>query len=166
MSAEKFAYLTLQDQCVDENGSISIPIDPIEIAEKLGIKVTEGNLPPEVSGVISREDAKSAPVILVNRKDHENRQRFTIAHEIGHYKKHTERDKDALLGFVDYRDQTSSRGTDSEEIWANKYAAALLMPANPVKCLWAEEKSTSEMSELFGVSKQAMIIRLAQLGLL
>ena len=68
-------------------------------------------------------------MIGVNEDHHSNRQRFSIAHEIAHFVLHhgdTYIDK----GYrVHFRDLESGSGTKREEMEANAFAAALLMPA-------------------------------------
>src|ERR1700721_812124 len=70
-----------------ENSGISrAPIPGEQIARALMIAVKYSPGRPDVSGALIR-DGKSA-VIAVNSAQHENRQRFTIAHEIGHFLLH------------------------------------------------------------------------------
>ncbi len=112
-------------------------------------------------------------IIGVNATHPPTRQRFTIAHEIGHFLMHSERSM-----FVDktvvFRDRSSSLGTDAEEIEANQFAAALLMPEtlvlSEVKALVASSKSRNgdrwvkQLAKQFDVSPQSMQFRLANLG--
>ena len=51
-------------------------------------------------------------------------------------------------------------------IQANQFAAALLMPQDLVREHFATGLSVDALAESFGVSKQVMAIRLAQLGLI
>lgn len=94
------------------------------------------------------------------------RQRFTTAHEIGHWvHKYQDTPDDAVLGRVESRDDASSKGIDPEEIWANRFAAALLMPAAIVRRHWGEVRTRDELSGMFGVSRRSMDVRIATLGL-
>lgn len=67
-----------------------------------------------------------------NPTESKTRQRFTIAHELGHFELHKQ---DSGL-FVDkefkmlFRDQNSSSGEIRKEQEANAFAAAILMPEN------------------------------------
>jgi Zn-dependent peptidase ImmA (M78 family) len=96
--------------------------------------------------------------------DHPNRQRFTCAHEIGHYLR---RKRTGARGrFVDYRDTLAGLGTDVEEIYANQFAAALLMPAHLVhKGYKVDERSSEDLAWELGTSAQAMNVRLRNLRL-
>ena len=109
-------------------------------------------------------------MIGVNRSDHPNRRRFTVAHELGHYVLH---DRDAYVdkGYcVNFRDLDSGSGTKSEEIEANRFAAALLMPQAMVRRAFdnlafelagPNDDELSALARQFGVSTQAMAYRLA-----
>ncbi len=62
------------------------------------------------------------------------RQRFTIAHELGHFFLH----RASSTVFVDaapifFRDESSSNGSQREEIEANAFAAELLMPEDAIR---------------------------------
>ena len=112
-------------------------------------------------------------VIGVNSLEAPVRQRFTIAHELGHFHLHPARE------FVDrsfatrFRNELARAGVDSDEIEANRFAAELLMPVEFVhKDLADVEIDVADADELierlakrYQVSKQAMTIRLTTLGL-
>jgi Zn-dependent peptidase ImmA (M78 family) len=64
------------------------------------------------------------------------RQRFTIAHEIGHYVLQTKKSLHPRLfidRYVAFRNDESSAGNDWQEVEANAFGAALLMPAHFVR---------------------------------
>ncbi|HEU5151578.1 MAG TPA: ImmA/IrrE family metallo-endopeptidase [Iamia sp.] len=137
-----------------------MPVDPFALAARLGIRVREAALPVDESGHIEFRPHDEA-VITINRADHINRRRFTCAHEIGHY---IRRDPSVRRGrMVDYRSTLAGLGTDVEEIFANQFAAALLMPAHLVD-RWLH-LGAPEMAARFGTSVQAMEIRIRNLGL-
>ena len=116
------------------------------------------------------------PVIGVNKKHPITRQRFTIAHEFGHYLLHR---YDAENLHVDYefrvklRDDLSAQGTDVEEREANYFAAELLMPIDflekdlrnnqTIDFENQEDTFIEELAQKYGVSSQAMMFRLANL---
>jgi Zn-dependent peptidase ImmA (M78 family) len=142
------------------------PVDPVTIARKLGLQVLETNLPDDVSGALIKEAGKD-PVIVVHRADHSNRKRFSCAHELGHYISRVESSDEATsYEYVDLRSALSANGTDPDEIFANQFAANLLMPVDVVKALHKAQKSHIEMALHFGVSNEAMKFRLKNLGLL
>lgn len=162
MPAQQDAREVLETFAVDMFGEVSIPIDPIEIARALEISVFTATLDPGVSGMLIKEPAMDAEIYL-NKTDHRNRQRFTCAHELGHYIKRTN-DRDFNFAFVDRRDKLASQGTNAEEIYANQFAAELLMPEPQVR----ERHKVADLTQLaymFGVSTEAMNFRLKTLRL-
>ena len=75
----------LRDFCSELGGDVVI------LAQKLGLKVFSQNLPPNTSGFIDYAPSKgtaSGYIIVVNANDSVERQKFTVAHEIGHYVLH------------------------------------------------------------------------------
>jgi Zn-dependent peptidase ImmA (M78 family) len=141
-----------------------LPVDPTELARRLGIVVRTDRLPPDESGkIVIPPDGQGPVVITINYWDHSNRQRFTCAHEIGHYVQRKE-ETGASRTFVDYRDDLAGLGADREEIYANQFAAALLMPAHLVEA-WHRRESVESLARRFGTSTQAMQLRLRNLRL-
>lgn len=146
--------------------------DPESLSKKLGVKVVYEKLDDEVSGVLVVQEAK--PIIFINTEHHLNRQRFTIAHELGHYLLHKQEQVHVDNDFtIAYRNTKSSTGENLHEIEANQFAAELLMPEKCVEQYLAENKialitetTILEMSNFFGVSLQAMTIRLSTLSLI
>ena len=143
----------------------SIPVDPVSVANKLGISVLQNDLPSEVSGALLKEQGED-PVIMVHFRDSPNRKRFTIAHELGHYfYRHNDGDSsnDAEYSYVDLRGSLASAGTDIEEMFANAFAAEFLMPESEVKRLSKREKNPAILAGQFGVSGEAMSVRFSTL---
>ena len=129
----------------------------VEILEERGVKV----LATELTGIdgllahVRRSDDGTVPVVVVNGKDWGERQRFTIAHEIGHL-------------VLSVRGRLAN---DAAEKAANRFAGAFLMPA---EALWSEvgKRRTSvgweelfQLKQLFGVSVQALTYRCKDLGI-
>jgi Zn-dependent peptidase ImmA (M78 family) len=146
--------------------NITKPPVPVEkIAKHLGAQVRFSPLDDEISGMIHVRDRK--PIIGINSLHHPNRQRFTIAHELGHLvlhrslvTSHVHVDKDFP---VLMRDSKASSGSDKIEIEANQFAAELLMPRSLLKEMLADktfdvddEKLIETLAQRFKVSKQAM----------
>ncbi len=102
------------------------PVDVVRLAQKLGAEVKLSPFDGELAGMLIRGNGKK--IIGVNSLHHMNRQRFTIAHEIGHLLMH-QGDVHIDKSFsVHKRDGVSSRAVDPDEIEANRFAAELLMP--------------------------------------
>jgi Zn-dependent peptidase ImmA (M78 family) len=141
---------------------LSIPVGPDDLAAALGIKVECISLPSDESGKITMAEDQT-PVITINRNDTVNRQRFTCAHEIGHYIRNRELGR--TKNSVDYRSTLAGIGIDSDEIFANQFAAALLMPAAEVKRVFDENWDIGRMAHHFVTSTVAMELRLKNLRL-
>ncbi len=145
------------------------PVDVESIARSLGLQVLRAPLGDDVSGLLVTKGGKST--IFVAEHHHENRQRFSIAHEIAHHALgHHFGDEHVHVDRVSMRDAKSSRGTDLLEIEANQFAAALLMPENLVAREMKNvagrdpEARVAELARRFKVSSEAMAWRLGALG--
>jgi Zn-dependent peptidase ImmA (M78 family) len=103
------------------------------------------------------------PTIMINESDSTNRRRFTCAHELGHYVRRS--DDAEEYATVDLRSGLSAVGVDEDEIYANEFAASLLMPRREVKRLITEGFADWEMAIRFKVSREAMQFRLKNLKL-
>lgn len=151
-------------------GELPVPVEAI--ARKLGIAIVVETLDRNVSGLLFRQGEGKA--IGVNAAHPMVRQRFTIAHELGHLQLHP--GKALILDHVrvNLRNDVSSLGTDREEREANAFAAELLMPRAEVtaqvhKALdrggATDSGFIADLAVLFDVSEQAMEFRLVNLGL-
>jgi Zn-dependent peptidase ImmA (M78 family) len=154
-------------------------VDVEKIAKQQNIQLRREDL-KDISGLIFRDG--NQVIIGVNERDAVNRQRFTIAHELGHFFLHTQNplfiDKSIdKVATIKLRNQVSSEAVSLEEIEANAFAAELLMPTNMIfeEIKLVHKKVNFENDDLdqiitymatrFEVSKQAMTIRLSNLGL-
>ncbi|MCY4184258.1 MAG: ImmA/IrrE family metallo-endopeptidase [Rhodobacteraceae bacterium] len=145
----------------------NVPVDVEGIPEKLGIKYEMADLDRNLSGMLLHTNGTFR--IIVSANDPISRRRFTLTHEIGHYMLHRKLIGDGLHDNRIYRSEKGSRFYNKKikarhETEANKFAAYLLMPREKIHNEWnhrnKDQKKIPEMAELFGVSKQAMAIRL------
>lgn len=142
-----------------------VPVPVEEVATKLQIKI--GREPSEdFSGILIRKDGKA--LIGVNSTESHVRQRFTIAHELGHFILHPKKE-----AFVDYRDNQKDIMRTPREKQANAFAAALLMPRSKlmkdVKNKFKSgiyEDDLAELADEYEVSTEAMKYRLLNLNLI
>lgn len=178
MAIRRKHILLLVDDLLSKS-SIQTPPVPVEaIAKTLGAEVRYQPGDDDLSGFLLRDHKQQRAVIGVNSAHHENRQKFTIAHEIGHFLLHEWEGvhvDGSDRGFqVKHRDEKSSAGTDIEEQEANFFAAALLMPAKFLKHDLSKIKkldllddnnlALTELAKRYEVSIQALTFRLANLG--
>ena len=124
----------------------------------------------DIDGFLYQEGGEV--VIGVNRDQAPVRQRFTIAHELGHLLLHDHGQVYVDRGFrVRLRSGLSGKGIDPEEMEANRFAAELLMPIDFLRADLkerefdlADDKQLRALAKRYGVSTQALAIRLAGLG--
>jgi Zn-dependent peptidase ImmA (M78 family) len=146
-----------------------LPIDRIVAGH--GIRLVRSPLAgdDDVSGFYQKEQGRE--VIGVNSLHAPVRQRFTIAHELGHAVLHGREGLHLDQAFkLRFRNATSSLAVDSEEMDANAFAAELLMPANEVIDRLSDgldvndDQAVRTLARHFGVSQQAMTYRVVNLG--
>lgn len=145
-------------------------VSPEKLAKALGFLVQYAPLDDELSGMAFIKEGKA--IIGVNALHHPNRQRFTIAHEIGHFLLHKAHIADQVhvdKDFVLKRDGVAATGTDAIEIEANAFAAELLMPAAWVRDAFKAETiidgeiAIASIAKRFKVSTAAIQNRLMSL---
>lgn len=170
MGAEEDARELLKTAWASTSGgdAVPLPVDPFAIAQALGIKAYSANLAEGVSGMLVKRAGEDAE-IYVHASDSQNRQRFTCAHELGHYIKRVAAG-DIEWEYVERRDLLTSQGTDQEEIYANQFAAALLMPREAVEMGYSQLEppgliGAAALAVQFGVSADAMQYRIKNLKL-
>lgn len=141
-------------------GIIEPPVDVNKVAKILGFKVVPYPFPDKRKGIVHIENGLK--VIGVNEKHSLPLQRFTVAHEIGHY----------LSGHQQYQDtfvDDESRFFEPsfhQEKEADSFASELLMPKEFLeKDLEKHGLDINKLKELYQVSEQALWIRLTSLRL-
>lgn len=136
------------------------PVDVERIAEDLGFMIVPYDFPDKRRGVIHIDGTDKA--IGINENQSKQMQRFTIAHELGHFlygHQHYEKT------FVDDESRFKSPHFHQERE-ADIFAAELLMPRE-----WLEQDvaqiglKAEELAEKYNVSEQAMWIRLTSTGI-
>lgn len=163
-----------------QTGEFQAPIPVEKLARALNVQIiyveTEDD---DLSGFFYRDPLTGKSVIGVNDDHYKTRQRFTIAHEIGHLMLHSFEDLHydrKGSGGIFRRSAESATGENRDEVEANCFAAELLMPEELVY----DKLENSEISDIFernvdaamremakdlGVSPHALTIRMAQLGI-
>lgn len=171
MPIRKKRIETLAVDILRESGVSEPPVDVESIAERQGLLIDFQPLQSDLSGFLFHDEQHA--VIGVNSSHPTVRQRFTIAHELGHFLLHQ---SDPL--HVDravqakFRNELSKQGTDLDEIEANLFAAELLMPRimiaqdlhqNDVVDI-LDDHFFNELAQRYNVSTQALLLRLMNLG--
>lgn len=142
----------------------NFPIDPITIGRELGIKIIDVKLPHNVSGAILKKKNQD-PIIMLPNNEFENRKRFSCAHEIGHYIFRLQRNRlEEAIDFVDNTDDLYKTEHNEDELSANRFAKALLMPKDDIKKLH-KKYDGYYLASYFGVSIDKINSRCDELGL-
>ena len=137
---------------LEEQGAVSIPVDVNALASKLGFKVKKTNFSDKaITGMILVNENEKIPnvdtnmFIAVSSWLDEQKARFILAHELGHFSLH----KKAKQPLFAYRD-TDQRSGSLVEDEAELYARALLMPRPSVKAAVRVYKEDEELSKEYG----------------
>ena len=138
----------------------NLGIDPItnlvELLEERGIKVLIVDSKENIDGLaaqVRRSRGEPVPVIVIRSGVHGERQRFSLAHELGHMVMD-------IQGDEKFREKA-----------AHRFAGAFLMPAEALWSNVGRHRSSIGWSELFalkkvfGASVQAITYRCADLGI-
>lgn len=143
-------------------------VNVFDVAQGEGIEVVyfrpQNPTDEGISGFFYQDERTMAKKIYVNKSDSIQRQAYTIAHELGHYfLEHKPSEYSVLL-----RQAVYAAKKDDAEKEADAFAAELLMPKEMIETAKKEYKLSDNdeliLSQLFGVSQQAMQNRLRNLG--
>jgi len=136
----------------------SLGVDPIpvltDMLEERGVKVFQSQaIPGDFDGLAAK--VNGIPVIVVSGKAPGDRQRFTMAHELGHL----------VLG------GRLAAGIDDEAA-SNRFAGAFLAPASEVgkelgeHRAWLEPQELAALKKAYGLSMGAWMHRANDLGIM
>ncbi|HTV57861.1 MAG TPA: XRE family transcriptional regulator [Verrucomicrobiae bacterium] len=132
---------------------------------ELGVRVYVRRLDSGISGLFAYDDA-IGPCILLNASHPRERRTQSASHETGHFVS-TRRNAEIL-----YRHEKEN---SREERYANAFGRAFLMPARGMMQKFQEVTAGSDrltrrhiiiLAHFFGVSREAVVRRLEELGLL
>ena len=156
---------------LDDVGETRFPVDVVRAAQALNISVYDAQFEdPSISGAIKK--SSHGGKLWINRFDSAVRQRFTMAHEIGHWVLHmhpgdewSEPQSLVDVELVEWRRDSVWNGSDKEQE-ANRFAAAFLMPLPWLDALRLAQPDwpASKFADVCGVSLGAMRIRLERMG--
>lgn len=137
------------------------PVDVAKVAATLGLAIYQHDLAEGISGALLRSTEYKTPsgfVIFVRDSEAYVRQRFTAAHEIGHFVLHRDRIGDGISDNYLLRAEGFSNWMETQ---ANQFAADLLMPYPLLEqYIQAGHKTVPALAKAFGVSEVAMSIRI------
>jgi Zn-dependent peptidase ImmA (M78 family)/DNA-binding Xre family transcriptional regulator len=140
--------------------------DLAEVVERLvGVDVGTAPLPEGVSGICATDPQRKTTIVLMNSNDIAERQRFTLAHELGHL----------VFGDGTHVDEADGQRTP-REITCDEFARHLLIPLDGVRT-WldipadssagrVDERTMALLSRHFGTSPEVTRIQLRLMDLL
>jgi Zn-dependent peptidase ImmA (M78 family) len=140
------------------------PVPVFDVIRELGLGLEFQALDDDVSGWIEAIE-NGGYKIVINSQHAATRQRFTAAHELGHFIYHRDLLGEGTGDTRAYRTEHSplpnARIRPRHERQANSFAANFLMPVAGIERLRASGISdVAKLAERFGVSVDAMRIRL------
>lgn len=135
------------------------PVDLEKILDDAGIQVRSGDFGHSgVAGAFDRQKKE----VYVAKSDSFYRQRFTIAHELGHFYLHEHKEREVYFR-SSYKEAYSPQEAVEEEE-ANWFAASLLMPKEAFLSHWEWLGSAEALARVFNVSIASATFRLKNLG--
>lgn len=154
---------------LDAHGIESAPVDPVRLAEALGVTLVTVPMSDDITGLFVREPERV--VVGVNQSLSPRQQRWAVAHGIGHSRFSRGRTR-IVDSYVRLHAAAPESPTDREEIEANRFATALLLPEHLVRTAVRETPITGardaidRIAKAFDVSGSVAEGRLVQLGIL
>jgi Zn-dependent peptidase ImmA (M78 family) len=147
-----------------KRAQVNAPVNVFGLAADLGVKInTVWFDDPEISGeLVKRPDGNYE--INVNGLHPVTRQRFTVAHELGHFIYHRDLIGDGITDNKAYRSTAGYRYSNSRigprhETQANRFAASLLMPHELIEDLREQGLGRDRIAAALQVSEHALAIR-------
>jgi Zn-dependent peptidase ImmA (M78 family) len=141
----------------------AFPVDPKAIAAELGITVLEAELPETILGGLIK-DAGKDPVVMLNLNDSDDHKRFNCAQKLGYYIERSRQHAECYK-YVEFRMRQGGMDGGVSEIFADAFAASLLMPELAIRQLARKGMALKGMARHFGVTNEALEYRLKQLGI-
>ena len=138
------------------------PVEPVGIAEELDTRVVEMDLEEDIFGMLRIKPGDETKICL-NMHHGVLRRRLTCALELGHYVRQVPRGGE--YGRIDRRTDRSSSGDDADLVYAEEFAAWLLMPESEFRALAELGVDELEIALRFQVPRDVVQRKLADLGL-
>nr|DAM85235.1 MAG TPA: IrrE protein [Caudoviricetes sp.] len=143
------------------NDLYKIPVNILKIAKANDITVFTADLEKKILGAIRYDKQNKKYTILLNEKQSYEQQRFTLAHELGHFFLHKQ-----ILESEELHVDIMYKIEDEQEAEVDYFAGALLMNKLLLEKMYEKNQSIRELAEMFEVSVSVMTIRLDTIGLI
>jgi Zn-dependent peptidase ImmA (M78 family) len=136
------------------------PVDLLKILKTNGIQYEEVDDFPDTVDALFIEDGERT-FAAVNARQHPHRQRFSLAHELGHYFLHRDVSLDDQITIDTPPSDDAELGTKGPiETEADIFAGELLVPFDFLKS--HASKALSELSKIFWVSEHVISIAITK----
>lgn len=135
------------------------PVDVEECAQVAGIALVGYSKLNDAHSAMLMQTHEGIVGILVNQDHTRPRQRFSVAHEIGHWVLQRQPVTHIIAPIA-----ARGRAYDSMERVCDYFAACLLMPRNWIRDRSEWGMTNAELERAFQVSRPALIGRLRELG--
>lgn len=164
---EKSAAIKAAQRILREQGVKAPPVPVERIIKAHNLILEYSPLEDEISGMAYIKDGLG--IIGINSLHHPNRQRFSMAHELGHHILHADDLRKAVhVDKAIFRNEASSKAIDPLEIEANAFAAELLVPRELLAGIVGtasidleDDAKVEPLARQFRVSPSMMRLRLA-----
>lgn len=143
------------------NDLYKIPVNILKIAKANDITVFTADLEKKILGAIRYDKQNKKYTILLNEKQSYEQQRFTLAHELGHFFLHKQ-----ILESEELHVDIMYKIENEQEAEVDYFAGALLMNKLLLEKMYEKNQSIRELAEMFEVSVSVMTIRLDTIGLI
>jgi Zn-dependent peptidase ImmA (M78 family) len=140
---------------------LRVPVEPIGIAEEMGVRVVELELEEDQLGMLLIKPGVE-PKIYLNQRDGILRQRLACALELGHYVRHSA--KTNKYGRVDRVTDRSTFKEDPDLVYAEEFATCLLLPEREFRVLAELGVDDLEIALRFQVPREVVQRKLMEMG--
>ena len=156
--ARQMARGLLKKYCIQDPGT---PIGDIVRCEGLEIHFMDWG--EDISGLLVKQN--DAVIVGLNKNHARTRQRFTLAHEFGHYVLMHDQ-LESVPASIDHPPDPSQLFPQNAEQEANEFAGEILVPMRILKTVHKQEGNPRKLASLFEVSEAVIFIALSKHGLL
>ncbi len=140
----------LQKTGASDSGVVKL----LDLSKELGVEIKYAPFLETVNGVSGVIKYTGNPVIYIKKSLGKERQRFTLAHEIGHYVLHKKEGVDLRVDNLDYSSNDSIQETE-----ANYFAGVLLLPKKLLFRAIEKGLNNKQIAKIFGVSEKVVEVR-------
>lgn len=159
-------YIAQLANVIRSNFNITTPVRREDFNQIVQILKGELNYRDNLDYEAKIERDNESFIISVDNSKPENRQRFSLAHELGHLFIHMKRlDENYWKNNVIEDSAYFRYGRGIEESEANEFAGAFLMPEDEFMKLYYNDYNITDISKHFNVSEAAVYMRGKNLNL-